>query len=266
MPSETLARSGRPSSEKKSSVSSTESMRPSNWNEPQRNRTAGGAVGGSLGARSRGVTKKMMSCVSRRRSVVRVFARGSGAVTSNHSWTESFAVPVAATCAAAALLSSRLPPGALTWLVKLTLSVSGLNCTVTSLPPDCGWNDTSSSIRWAFARVTGLGIVAHLALGRRRLLGAGRALDRQRFVRELQLFDRDHAVLRIERGRLQLDRQASGQEEPDALGLAVRGEDQHLGVGPQLGIRQRRLHPVPEIEARGHAALERDLPKSESTG
>ena len=37
-----LARSGLPSGEKNSSVSSSDSMMPSNWNEPQTKRTAGG--------------------------------------------------------------------------------------------------------------------------------------------------------------------------------------------------------------------------------
>ena len=41
--SATLARSGRPSGEKNSSVSSSESIIPSNWKEPQTKRTAGGA-------------------------------------------------------------------------------------------------------------------------------------------------------------------------------------------------------------------------------
>src|SRR6476660_9861704 len=37
-----LARRGRPSFEKNSSDSSSESIRPSNWNDPHRKRTAGG--------------------------------------------------------------------------------------------------------------------------------------------------------------------------------------------------------------------------------
>ena len=39
-----LARSGRPSLEKNSSDSSSDSMIPSNWNDPQMKRTAGGTI------------------------------------------------------------------------------------------------------------------------------------------------------------------------------------------------------------------------------
>ena len=51
--SETLARSGRPSGEKNSSVSSSDSIIPSNWNVPQTKRTAGGRTAAALADRRR---------------------------------------------------------------------------------------------------------------------------------------------------------------------------------------------------------------------
>ena len=51
-----LARSGLPSGEKNSSDSSSDSMMPSNWNEPQTKRTAGGTML-SFARRSCGVMK-----------------------------------------------------------------------------------------------------------------------------------------------------------------------------------------------------------------
>ena len=44
---QTLARSGRPSEDQNSRLSSSGSTRPSNWKEPQMNRTAGGAYFGA---------------------------------------------------------------------------------------------------------------------------------------------------------------------------------------------------------------------------
>ena len=62
-----------------------------------------------------------------------------------------------------------------------------------------------------------------------------RRLERERLVGELQLLDRDRAVLRVERRRLQLHRQAALQDEARAARRAVGRQQHDLAVGAELG-------------------------------
>src|SRR6185369_8668702 len=96
------------------------------------------------------------------------------------------------------------PSGWTSWLAKLTLSDSGLNCTLTTLPPDSSpLKSRLSSCNSARASFT-----AGSATG-----PCLRRLHDHRFVGELQFLDGDHAVPGVERRRLELGREAATQDE-----------------------------------------------------
>src|SRR5215510_13441527 len=204
--SDMVARSGLPSCEKNSSDSSSESIRPSNWNEPHKKRTPGGmSLVGSCVSFC-GVMKKTTFCVSLRTSSTDSSPSGIGALTSNQSCKLSLVVPAPTNWRPAEPLfwSPEPPPdGVAIWLAKLSLSASGLNCTVTFCP--LGFASHSlfdlsvSSCSTAFSNRTDSGIYPQSL----------RLFQRQRFVSQLKLLDGHHPVLGVEGRRFELNRQTA---------------------------------------------------------
>src|SRR5262249_40731553 len=208
-----LARRGLPSFEKNSSDSSSESINPSNWKEPQINRTAGGT---NLSPSCTGVMKYAPFCVSLRTSVSCVCPSGNGAVTSNHSCKESLVVPAPTNCRAGAPRWSPAPEGVCSWLAKLTLRVSGLNCTLTLRSALISLRNSASSWRSsAFSSfiASGIGSPARVSFVW--------LFQRQRLIGELQFFNGDRAIFSIQGRRFQFDRKAPCEHETRAYGLPI---------------------------------------------
>ena len=188
-----------PSGEKNSSVSSSESIIPSNWNEPQTKRTAarGELV---LLARLRLGRDEVGDLLRQLAHVVAPASLpgGCGEPTSNQSVSVSFVVPAPTNWRAGEPRWSPAPGGCTSWFAKLTLSVSGLNWTVDQRVG----LDLVLEVRVELAQL-GLGEVGQLRPA------APAVCSVERLVGDLQLLDRDHAVLRVQRRRLQLHRQAA---------------------------------------------------------
>src|SRR5205807_359233 len=137
---------------------------------------------------------------------------------------------------------------------RFSFSDCGLKCTLTVLPPPT---------LVAFCCLASHLISTSCACVTIPVPRSGQ-LDRERAVGELHLFDRQNAVLRVQRGRLHLDWEAIGQAIADArlatdrTSLVVHQNDA-VGLDPTTDAAGAGDEPDPEVLIRGHPALQREV-------